>query len=106
MSVAAGSDLVWVASRNADRITAYARDGSQPLGRGFDVKDPRELSLGFGFLWATGRDGLFRIDLSGNDIDRVLELDDPSDVTVDDDRVWVLDRSPQPQVLRFDPETR
>ena len=29
VSVAAGADLVWVASRNADRITAYARDGSR-----------------------------------------------------------------------------
>ncbi len=108
VSVAAGADLVWVASRNADRITAFARDGSQPgdiPSRGFDVEDPRELALGFGYLWATGRDGLFRIDLGGGDIDKVLELDDPSDVTVDADHVWVLDRAPQPEVMRFDPET-
>jgi len=105
VSVAAGADLVWVASRNADRVTAYGPDGSTPLGRGFDVEDPRELALGFGYLWAAGRDGLFRIDLSGTDIDRVLDLGDPSDLTVDDDRVWVLDRSGQPQALRFDPDT-
>ena len=105
VSVAAGANLVWVASRNADRVTAYGPDGSTPLGRGFDVEDPRELALGFGYLWATGRDGLFRIDLGGTDIDRVLDLGDPSDLTVDDDRVWVLDRSGQPQALRFDPDT-
>src|SRR4029078_11531976 len=90
-----------------DRITAYGPDGSQPedgQDREVDIEDPRELSLGFGYLWATGRDGLFRIDLGGGDIDKVLELDDPSDVTVDDDHVWVLNRSPQPQVLRFDPD--
>ena len=74
-------------------------------GRSFDVEDPRELVLGFGYLWATGRDGLFRIALDGEDIDKVLALEDPSDVAVDADRVWVLDRAPQPEVMRLDPET-
>ena len=104
VAVAVGADRAWVASRNADRITAFDRDGEQPFGRGFTIEDPRELALGFGYLWATGRDGLFRISLDGSDIDRVLELTDPSDVAVDGRRVWVLDRRPQPRALSVDPD--
>jgi serine/threonine-protein kinase len=104
VAVAVGAERTWVASRNADRVTAIDRNGERPLGRGFTIEDPRELTLGFGYLWATGRDGLFRISLDGSDIDRVLELTDPSDVAVDRRHVWVLDRQPQPRALSFDPD--
>ena len=104
VAVAVGADRAWVASRNADRVTAFDRDGERPFGRGFTIEDPRELALGFGYLWATGRDGLFRISLDGSDVDEVLELTDPSDVAVDGRRVWVLDRRPQPRALSVDPD--
>ena len=104
VSVAAGADLVWVASRNTDSIGAF-EPGGEPVGDRLSITDPRELALGFGYLWATGRDGLFRIELDGSGIERVLDLSDPSDVAVDDGRVWVLDREPEPRAIALDPET-
>jgi DNA-binding beta-propeller fold protein YncE/tRNA A-37 threonylcarbamoyl transferase component Bud32 len=103
VAVAAGAERIWVAGRDSDRITALDRSGERPLGRGRTIENPRALALGFGYLWAVGRDGLFRLDLETGEPKGTVPLADPSDVAVDRDHIWVLDRGEQPRVLQVDP---
>ena len=103
VAVAVGAERIWVAGRDSDRITALDRSGERPLGRGRNIENPRALALGFGYLWAVGRDGLFRLDLETGEPKGTVPLADPSDVAVDRDHVWVLDRGDQPRVLQVDP---
>ena len=104
VAVAVGAERIWVAGRDSDVVVALTADGERPLGHGTTIENPRALALGFGALWAVGREGLFRIDVeTGEPTDR-LPLEDPSDVAVGGDRVWVLDRGTQPRALQVDPD--
>ncbi len=105
VAVAVGADRAWVAGRDSDIVTALGFDGDRPLGRGSELENPRALALGFGYLWAVGRDGLFRIPLDTGQPERVDDLVDPSDVAIDGDYVWILDRGDQPRVVQFDPDS-
>ncbi|MCB0876461.1 MAG: protein kinase [Solirubrobacterales bacterium] len=105
VAVAAGGTKVWVAGRDSDRVTALTHDGGRPFGRGTSLENPRALALGFGSLWAVGRDGLYRIDLDDGEPTGRIPLEDPSDVAAGGRHIWVLDRGEQPRVLQVDPAT-
>ena len=105
VAVAAGAERIWVAGRDSDVVIALTADGERPLGRGTTIENPRALALGFGALWAVGRDGLFRIDLETGEPTNRLPLEDPSDVAVGGDSVWALDRGAQPRAIQVDPDT-
>jgi hypothetical protein len=105
VAVAAGAERIWVAGRDSDVVVALGAVGDRPLGHGTTIENPRALAHGFGTLWAVGRDGLFRIDLDSGEPTGKLPLEDPSDVAVGADRVWVLDRGQQPRVVQVDPDT-
>ncbi len=107
VAVSSGRDTTWVVSRNADVLRAIDTETSESVGPRLAVDHPRSVAVGFGSVWVVNRDSLLRFSPEESREPQVFEgFNDPSDVAVDRDYVWVADREPEGagRVVRFEPE--
>lgn len=111
VTLSAGPDAVWVASRNGDKVRAVDPAVDEAAGPRLAVSKPRSVVVGFGSVWVIDAGSLLRFGAGEGDDPGASEpvviegLEDPSDIAVDRRAVWVTDRGVQGRVVRIDPES-